>query len=330
MKSSDIIRRITTLMLNRKPFLLTGSPGLGKTDCIVAAAKAANMRCIISHPVVSDPTDYKGLPAVVDGGAQFLPFGDLQDLIDCTDPTVFFLDDIGQAPASVQAALMQLVLCRKINGHRISDNVTFAAATNRRSDKAGVGTFITPLLDRFDQVYALDFDINDWVGWALQNGQPESIVGFARFRPSLVSDFKQPKDDLSKCPTPRSVAKLGELIKLGLDDFDTYSAACGEGFASEFAAFRKTRDQMPDIDDVIKSPDDAPMPTRPDVLYATAAALAFRVNAGNFANILRYGDRMSPEFRVMLVKDCLAKSRTLERPPALTKWLIANQGVILG
>jgi len=329
MKSSEIIKRIATLMRHRKPFLLTGSPGLGKTDCIVEAAKQAGLRCIISHPVVSDPTDYKGMPAIVDGTAHFLPFGDLNQLIEADKPTLFFLDDIGQAPTSVQAALMQLILCRKVNGHAISEHVTFAAATNRRSDKAGVGTFITPLLDRFDQIYELEFDSNDWVGWALQNGQPEPLIGFARWRPSLISDFKQPKDDLSKCPTPRSVAKLGDLINIGLDDFDTYKSACGEGFATEFAAFRKTRDHMPDIDGVLKDPDGSDLPTRPDVLYATAAALAFRVTAGNFGNVLKYSERMSPEFRVMLVRDCIAKSKALESSPALTKWLINNQSVIL-
>lgn len=329
MKASEVSRRISILMRNRKPFLLTGSPGLGKTDCIVAAAHEAGMRCIISHPVVADPTDYKGLPAVVGGAAEFLPFGDLQALVSATEPTLFFCDDVGQAPPAVQAALMQLFLCRKVNGHHVSDSVSFAAATNRRTDKAGVGTFISPLLDRFDQVYQLEFNLDDWIAWAFRAGQPESLIGFARFRPSMISDFKAPKDELSKCPTPRAVAKLGELIKIGLDDYDTYASACGEAFAMEFTAFRKTRDALPDIDGIIKRPDDADMPTRPDVLYATAAALAYRVNVGNFANILRFGDRMSPEFRVLLVKDCLAKSKALQGSKEFASWAVANQGLIL-
>lgn len=329
MKASEVSRRISILMQNRKPFLLTGSPGLGKTDCIVSAAADAGLRCIISHPVVADPTDYKGLPAVVDGGAHFLPFGDLQQLVTASTPTLFFCDDVGQAPMAVQAALMQLFLCRKVNGHHVSDHVTFAAATNRRTDKAGVGTFISPLLDRFDQVYQLEFDVNDWISWAFRAGMPEPLIGFARFRPSLISDFKSPKDDLTKSPTPRSVAKLGELIKIGLDDFDTYASACGESFATEFAAFRKTRDSIPDIDGILRAPAAADMPTRPDVLYATSAALAFRVNAGNFAAILQYGDRMSPEFRVMLVRDCLSKTKSLMSTKEFTAWAVKNQGVIL-
>jgi hypothetical protein len=31
----------------------------------------------------------------------------------------------------------------------------------------------------------------------------------------------------------------------------------------------------------------------------------------------------------MLVRDCIAKSKALESSPALTKWLINNQSVIL-
>ncbi len=43
---------------------------------------------------------------------------------------VCLLDDLGQAPPAVQAAAMQLLLARRVNGHAVSDHVTFLAATN--------------------------------------------------------------------------------------------------------------------------------------------------------------------------------------------------------
>jgi len=58
-----------------KPVLFTGAPGIGKSDIVAEACRIANADLIISHPVVSDPTDFKGFPFVVDGKAIFLPFG---------------------------------------------------------------------------------------------------------------------------------------------------------------------------------------------------------------------------------------------------------------
>ncbi len=52
--------------------------------------------------------------------------------------TVVFLDDIGQSPPAVQAALMQLILARRVNGHRLSDHVVFCGATNDTMHLAGV------------------------------------------------------------------------------------------------------------------------------------------------------------------------------------------------
>lgn len=333
MRMKEVSRRVGILLKNKRPFLLTGSPGLGKTDAVKQACEAAGIKLIISHPVVSDPTDYKGMPAIINAGgrtsAEFLPFGDLAQLIDAKEPTCFFADDVGQSSPAVQAALMQLKLCRKINGHDISPHVTFAAATNRRTDKAGVGTFIAPLLDRFDQVYQLEFNVDDFVQWALENGQPESIVSFARWRPSLISDFTPPKGDLQKTPTPRSVAKLGALINDGLDDYDTYQAACGEGFATEFHAFNSTRKEMPDIAAILKNPDAVGIPTRPDVLYATAGALSYRATAGNFANVLSYADRMPVEFQILLVKDAYSKTKALQSTPAFMAWVLKHKNVLL-
>ncbi len=62
---------------HRFNLLIVGAPGIGKTEIINQACDAAGMHMIVSHPVVSDPTDYKGLPFVVNGDrAEFLPFGD--------------------------------------------------------------------------------------------------------------------------------------------------------------------------------------------------------------------------------------------------------------
>ncbi|GAF99527.1 unnamed protein product, partial [marine sediment metagenome] len=74
-------------MSNGMPVLIKGAPGVGKSDIVARVAKELKMELILSHPVVSDPTDYKGLPGIVDGKAEFLPFGDLRQLMEAKKPT---------------------------------------------------------------------------------------------------------------------------------------------------------------------------------------------------------------------------------------------------
>ncbi len=66
-----------------------------------------------------------------------------------TKLTACFIDDLGQATPAVQAAAMQLILARTLNGHRVSDHVVFIAATNRRTDRAGVSGILEPVKSRF-------------------------------------------------------------------------------------------------------------------------------------------------------------------------------------
>lgn len=106
MRPATLKNTIKFAIKNNLPGLIKGAPGVGKSDIVAQACREANAELIVSHPVVSDPTDYKGLPFPDKEGreAHFLPFGELNKLINADKLTVFFLDDLGQAPMSVQAA----------------------------------------------------------------------------------------------------------------------------------------------------------------------------------------------------------------------------------
>ncbi len=219
-----MINTLSNCFKNHMPVMLKGAPGVGKTDVIKQAAKKAGMKCIISHPVVSDPTDYKGLPTTVNGLAEFLPYGDLRQLIEEDEPAVFFLDDLGQAPAVVQAACMQLLLGGQINGKAISKSVTFAAATNRREDRAGVTGILEPVKSRFYTILSLDVDKDDWVKWAMEHNMPSSLIGFIHFRPGLLIPGT-PSQDIVNSPCPRTFAHAGRLIDIGEDSIEVVAGA---------------------------------------------------------------------------------------------------------
>jgi len=330
--ASEVERLLPAYIQNKKPVLLVGAPGIGKSDIVAQAAKKTGFELKIYHPVLDDPTDYKGLPfATSSGEANFLPFGNLLELINAEKDTIAFLDDLGQAPESVQAALMQLLLAREINGHKISDKVTFVAATNRRKDRAGVRGILEPVKSRFNAIFELQVEPDDWYRWALKNDMPMELVAFLRFRPNLLMD-DEITGDMQNKPSPRTWAKLGEVMEFLPEDLLINAAAgsVGDGAATEFNAFIKTWKSMPDPDAVIANPKKFDVPNELSVQYALVTAMVYRTSDVTFDNIMEYLGRFTPEFLVMYIKDAISKCPEITQLKSYIEWACGDGGKMLG
>jgi len=333
MRAKQLKETIKFSIKNKYPLLIKGAPGIGKTDIVAQACRETNTELIISHPVVSDPTDFKGLPFPNKEGtaAKFLPFGDLLKLITADKQTVFFLDDLGQASASVQAAAMQLLLARRINGHKVSDHVIFLAATNRRQDRAAVQGILEPVKSRFSAILELEVNIDDWVEWAIDNKVPTELIAFIRFRPNLLHDFK-PTADIINTPNPRTVAAVGMMMNAGLPkdtEYEMISGAAGEGLAVELLSFLKVYRDLPDIDKLIADPMSADVPDEPSTLFAVCGALSAKANKKNFGNIIKFTDRLPGEFQVLLIKDAIKRNKSLANTKEFSTWAVKHADVVL-
>ena len=332
MKPSELSAFLSTTINAQLPVLIKGAPGIGKTDIVKQACDKASNHLIISHPVVSDPTDYKGFPYVIDGEAHFLPFGELNKLIQAESPTVYFLDDLGQAPASVQAAAMQLILERSINGHKVSNHVTFLAATNRKSDRAGVSGILEPVKSRFAAIVKLESNVEDWGRWAIKSHLPPELIAFIRFRPNLLHDFK-PSTDLNNRPCPRTVYNVARMMQAGLPPelrFEAFTGAAGEGFATELMGFLNIYQTLPDPDSILADPDRADVPQDdPATLFAISGALAKRADKTTMQSIVTYGNRLPVEFSVLLVTDSVTHNPDVMETRAFIEWSSSHNNILV-
>lgn len=332
------LRNILSLTIGaRLPVLITGAPGVGKSDLVAQAAAEAGAYVILSHPAVADPTDAKGLPWPAKDGehATFLPFGELARAIAAEKPTVWFLDDLGQATPAVQASFMQLLLARRVNGHAIPDCVTFVAATNRRTDRAGVSGILEPVKSRFASILNLEPTLDDWCEWAYQNDVSPEVIAFLRFRPDLLTKF-EPSADMANSPCPRTWAHAAKLVKLNMPkeaELAAFSGAVGEGAASEFVAFLRVFRDMPNPDLVLMKPDDAQIPKELSTLYALMTALASRATPENFSAISRYAVRLMEsqkgEFATLLILDSCKRDPKLAHSPEITKLASGELGKLM-
>lgn len=338
MRPSIAVPTLARLIAARLPVLLTGAPGIGKSDVVEQAARSAGADVILSHPAVADPTDARGLPWIAQDAtsATFLPFGDLARAMRADAPTVWFLDDLGQAPAAVQASYMQLLLAREVNGHKLPDCVSFVAATNRRADRAGVSGILEPVKSRFATIIELRPTLDDWCAWALRAGHvPAELIAFLRFRPELLSAF-DPSPDMTNSPSPRTWSNAARLLALDLPPAalsDALAGAVGSGAATEFLAFMGMFKQLPSIDAILIDPDAQPLPSSPSARYATCTALAMRATVAAFPRVARYAERLeqagSGDFAALLLRDVVRRIPAVTHSPAFSNLVAGPLGAVL-
>ncbi|MBK7652491.1 MAG: hypothetical protein IPJ20_19610 [Flammeovirgaceae bacterium] len=80
MRPTQLIEFLQYALPLKENVLLVGPPGVGKTDIVKQAVAKIGYDLIITHPVISEPTDYKGLPFPMGDEAVFLPYGQLKNL----------------------------------------------------------------------------------------------------------------------------------------------------------------------------------------------------------------------------------------------------------
>lgn len=292
--------------------LITGEPGIGKTDIVSQAAKSLSYDLVKFHPAVSEPVDFKGYPVAKDGVCRFIPDEHLNRLITTDRPTIAFADDLGQSHPSVQAAFMQILHGGQLNNQKISPCVVFCGATNDVSHQAGVQGFIEPLKSRWHSIVKLDVSVEDWVTWAYDTGQPSELIACIKAQDDLLSDFK-PSRGLDRSPDPRSWGYVGDLIHLRRKSpkevnpvfRELVAGAVGKGPAAKFAALLELAEKAPDIDAIIRNPGSAELPQKnqPSVGYMIVTSLVRRATKQNIDNIMTYLHRLDQPLRVLCMDD---------------------------
>jgi len=331
MKPSDLAKVLAATIKAKAPVLITGAPGIGKTDVVAQASVAAGAELIVECAALSDPIDAKGAIMLVDGRANFQPVGNLWRLVEATKLTVFDIEDVGQAAPLTQAGYMNLILGRRVGEYPVSPFVTFVATTNRRTDRAGVGGLLEPVKSRFATIVDLEPDVDDWVRWALTAGVPTELIAYIRFRPEMLHKFA-PTADLVNTPSPRTVANVGRLMGMGIPaelEFEVFSGAAGSAFASELVGFLQIFRNLPNPDMILLNPDAAEVPGDPATLYALCGALVRRANDNTIDRLVKYFNRMPAEFSVVAMASSITRDPALKDTRAYIDWTIKNQDVTI-
>jgi len=109
------------------PMFLWGPPGIGKSQIVAQVAADMSLPLIDIRAVLLDPVDLRGVPSVENGTTRWNP----PNFLPSEGEGLLFLDELSQAPDSVQSSLLQLVLDRKLGEYSLPDGWRILAAGNR-------------------------------------------------------------------------------------------------------------------------------------------------------------------------------------------------------
>lgn len=292
------------------PVMLTGKPGVGKSDLIREVAETIKPGTPVIDIRLSqfDPTDLAGLPFPDIENNSVIRLVDNLLPIKPVECGILFLDEITSAPAAVSAAAYQLVLDRKTGGYSIPAGWRIVAAGNGIQDRGVVNPMPSPLANRFVH-YELIEDVDDWVAWAQSKNISAYIQGFLRARPELLHNM-EPGRDVRAFPSPRSWAMLGKRLNVETapDFFTIAPAYVGEGAGREFAAAIDIIADVPTVDAIATNPTGERIPENPAALYAVTGALAMNTKPENFPAFWLYVKRFKErEYTVIYMADMIRK-----------------------
>jgi hypothetical protein len=284
--------------------LLWGPPGSGKTSAVKAMAAASGLPVEVVIAAIREPSDFSGLPVVVDGEVHFAPPAWARRLAAARTGILFF-DEISTAPPAVQAALLRVVLDRWVGDLELPPDVVLVAAANPPEQAAGGWDLAAPLANRFchldwpaDAAVFAEGIAGHWpdpavahlpARWEAALPEAQGLVSaFIAARPTLLCAVP---DDAAAAgggwPSPRSwemvtclwtaanAAGAPPAVRNAL-----VAGCVGPGAGTEFLSWVARMD-LPDPEAVLASADRFRLPKRGDRALAVLAAVAAAVVARN-------------------------------------------------
>lgn len=296
--------------------MILGRPGTGKTSIVQEVAKEMQMELIMFHPTVDEPVDYKGYPTVINGTATFLPYDNLQRIIEAKEPTIAFFDDFTHADIDVQKSIMQLIWGRNLNERKISKHVKFVFAGNGLDDNSAANPLIEPIKQRMAAIIEMTVSSEEWVNWALENNINYKVIQYVRFDPSVLE--KEYEYKLSEnSPSPRTLYFLSRIV----DKWETFDentkialscGAIGKEYGTKFIQFSSVYSEMPKIDEVFESPQIIKKilsEGKMDLVYALCGNIIQYTNEKNIEKFYDVCEMFEDKrhFQIMMVRDLCMK-----------------------
>ncbi len=313
--------------LSFPPIYIHGPPGVGKSAVPFQVARRNEIGFVDWRASQRDPTDVRGIPAIINGKAIWTPPAELPT----SGRGILLLDELSSAPPLVQVSLYQLTFDRAIGEYKLPDGWYIIAAGNKLEDKAVVYRMSSALANRFIHI---EFEVSqeDWIVWAMEEGIDPNIIAFISWRGGDLlapQDYKYDSENRA-FPTPRTWAFASKVLRTCKKDIvhEVLTGTIGAGATAEFMAFLKVKPELPDLKKIFDGENF--VPTRIDLKYALVSSLVSQAKDAQFERMVQYSSFLPEEFCVLLITMLSYKNQgALSIAPSFPKWAREHMDVIV-
>ena len=250
---SQIVHHVTNV---RKPVLLRGRHGIGKSTVVYQYAAQHSMEVVERRASQMTEGDLVGLPSIDDNSTTFNPPDWFKAA--CDRPVVLFLDEVDRATLEVRQGIFELTDSRKLNGHTLHPDTLVFAAVNGGEHGAQyqAGEMDPAELDRWT-VFDIEPSVEDWLSWAKESKVSDEIWNFINqnrnhldhtddFEPNKVYPSRRSWERLDQCLTQADLLKESSPVLYNLT-----SAFVGFEAAVAFNDFVLNYDRQVTTDDIL-------------------------------------------------------------------------------
>lgn len=323
--------------------MLWGPPGVGKSQGIrqisekirEETGKTVNVTDV--RLLLFNPVDLRGIPTANNEKTlavwlrpQIFQMDDSPEVIN-----ILFLDEITAAPQSVQAAAYQITLDRTVGEHRLPENCIVIAAGNRVTDRSVAFNMPKALANRLCHI-EIKGDSDSWHKWAIQANIHPVVMGYLAYNSPILNGFESSGDNVA-FPTPRTWEMVSNILRdVSCDISAVYPliAGCiGAKAAASLQTWYEVYRLIPDMNEVFSKGGRATQPPgRPEILYATVAAMVDHVRRrrplAELEKSLEYACKMPIEFRFRLFNDYYSifhVRQDLQNSRIFSEWVACNK-----
>ena len=244
----------------KKPVLIRGRHGIGKSETVYQFAAAVNKRVVERRASQLTEGDLIGLPSIEGNSTRW----NAPDWIKtaCDEGVVLFLDEVDRATQEVRQGIFELTDSRKINGWHLHPQTVIFAAVNGGTHGAQyqVGEMDPAELDRWT-VFDLEPTPEDWLDFAKDKVDTSMWDFINQNRTHL--EHKGEFEPNKVYPSRRSWFRLNECLKnanmyANIQDnlsmlYELTCAFVGFEAAVAFRDFAEKIDRQVTVEDILDS-----------------------------------------------------------------------------
>lgn len=194
----------------RRPVLLEGPTGIGKSEIVKKLADRLGMAHIVLDLSLLEPPDLVGLPVIENGRTRYA----LPEILPREGSGILMLEELNRAERYIQQPALQLLSARRLHGYELPPGYACFAAINPESE----GYHVTPL-DKALRARFLNLPVRaertSWLAWAQMNGVHPGIIAVAQAHERVLDDVPPRTwtyvSHLLRALTPREVENVGLL-----------------------------------------------------------------------------------------------------------------------